>query len=257
MTHLPLLRLRGATTTTLTDTDTARDARLLDAQETKTYQRFVAAVDRRDYAAAHALLRRTLTSVVPRQPPEAWCFERTAFGKPYLSAPELDGPPLRFSLSHTRGYVACAISRDGEVGVDVESRSQIDDLETLMGGVCSADEQGQVLAAPRSEQAARFLDLWSLKEAYVKACGTGIDTKLAHITFDLTAPSLIRASLPSKTTKSWCFALFRPAVDSRIAIAIAPDWASEVRLDAARVGSGGQWAPMPPSRASGPFEVVG
>jgi hypothetical protein len=41
MTHLPLLHLRCAITTTLTDTDTARDATLLDAQETKTYQRFL------------------------------------------------------------------------------------------------------------------------------------------------------------------------------------------------------------------------
>jgi hypothetical protein len=41
MTHLPLLHLRCAITTTLTDTDRARDATLLDAQETKTYQRFL------------------------------------------------------------------------------------------------------------------------------------------------------------------------------------------------------------------------
>jgi 4'-phosphopantetheinyl transferase len=141
--------------------------------------------DRRDYAAAHALLRRALTAVVPNHLPQAWCFERTALGKPYLSAPAVDGPPLHFSLSHTRGHVACAISRDGEVGVDAECRSHIDDLETLMAGVCCADEYAQIRAV--TEQAARFLDLWSLKEAYVKACGTGIDTKLARITFDLRA----------------------------------------------------------------------
>ena len=174
MTHLPLLHLRCAITTTLTDTDTARDAALLDAQETKTYHRFLASEDRRDYAAAHALLRRTLTSVVPNHPPEAWCFERTALGKPYLSAPAVDGPPLHFSLSHTRGHVAGAISRDGEVGVDVECRSHINDLERLMAGVCSTDERAQIRAVPQPEQVARFLDLWSLKEAYVKACGTGI-----------------------------------------------------------------------------------
>jgi hypothetical protein len=70
MTHLPLLHLRCAITTTLTDTDTARDATRLDAQEAKIYQRFLAPEDRRDYAAAHALLRRTLTAVVPNHPPQ-------------------------------------------------------------------------------------------------------------------------------------------------------------------------------------------
>ena len=256
MTHLPLLHLRCAITTTLTDTDTARDAALLDAQETKTYHRFLASEDRRDYAAAHALLRRTLTSVVPNHPPEAWCFERTALGKPYLSAPAVDGPPLHFSLSHTRGHVAGAISRDGEVGVDAECRSHINDLERLMAGVCSTDERAQIRAVPQPEQVARFLDLWSLKEAYVKACGTGIDTKLAHVTFDLRAPSLIRASLPSEAANRCWFALFRPAVDSRIAIALVPDRGREVRLDAARVGTDGLALPMSPIRVSGVFEAV-
>jgi|SRR5262245_23801904 len=253
MTDLPLLHLRCAITTALTDMATANDATLLDAEETNSYQRFRAAEDRRDYAAAHALLRRTLTSLAPSHSPEAWRFERTALGKPYLSMPALGPPPLRFSLSHTKGHVACAVSRGGEVGVDAECRAQVNDLERLMSGVCSADEQAQLRALPAVEQTARFLDLWSLKEAYVKARGTGIDAKLAHIAFDLRVPALIRASLQCQATKSWWFALFRPAADSRIAIAMLPDWGSEVRLDAARVGSAGMSLPMAPVRVSGPF----
>jgi len=256
MTHLPLLRLRCATTTGLTDADTVGHARLLDAQETKTWQRFWVPEDRRDYAAAHALLRCTLSAVAPSRPPETWCFARTALGKPYLSGPDIGVPPLRFNLSHTRGLVACAVSRDGEVGVDAECRSHINDLDRLMTGVCSADEYAQVRTAPAPEQLAGFLDLWSLKEAYVKACGTGIDTTLAHISFDLRSPSLIRASLPAGATKGWCFALFRPMVGSRIAIAMAPDRGSKVRLDAAHVGSSAQCAPMAPIRASDLFEIV-
>jgi hypothetical protein len=65
MTHLPLLRVRCRLTTALTDADLANDVRLLDAQERETCHRFLAREDRRDYAAAHALLRRTLTSLEP------------------------------------------------------------------------------------------------------------------------------------------------------------------------------------------------
>ena len=129
-------------------------------------------------------------------------------------------------------------------------------IATLLAGVCSAGEHAQIRAEPPPEQAARFLDLRSLKEAYVKACGTGIDTKLTHITFDLPAPSLIRASLPSETAKSWWLALFRSAVDGRIAVALAPDWGREVRLDVARVAADGPAVLMPPIRVSGLFEVV-
>jgi 4'-phosphopantetheinyl transferase len=194
--------------------------------------------------------------MAPSHPPEAWCFARTALGKPYLSGPVIDDPPLRFNLSHTRGLVACAVSSDAEVGVDAECRSHINDLERLMAGVCSADECAQVRAAPAPEQLAGFLDLWSLKEAYVKACGTGIDSALAHISFDLRAPARIRASLPAGAAPGWCFALFRPVVDSRIAVAMAPASGSKVRLDAARVGSSAQSAPMAPIRASDHFAIV-
>jgi 4'-phosphopantetheinyl transferase len=74
-------------------------------------------------------------------------------------------PPNRFSLSHTRGLVACVVSCDAEVGVDAESGSRIVDVERLMPGVCSIDEQAQVCAAAPSARAERFLELWTLKEA--------------------------------------------------------------------------------------------
>jgi hypothetical protein len=58
------------------------------------------------------------------------------------------------------------------------------------------------------------------------------------------------------TAKSWWLALFRPTLDSRIAVALAPDWGREVRLDVARVAADGMAVPMLPIRVSGLFEVV-
>ena len=62
--------------------------------------------------------------------------------------------------------------------------------------------------------------------------------------------------MPSETAKSWWLAFFQPAVDSRIAVALAPDWGREVRLEAACVAADGTAVPMPPIRVSGLFEVV-
>src|SRR5882672_9762043 len=82
--NVPLLRLRCVFTTAMTSAEVARDAALLDAEASEKLRRLKFADDRRDYAAAHGLLRRTLTSAAPNIVPVEWRFERTASGKPYL-----------------------------------------------------------------------------------------------------------------------------------------------------------------------------
>jgi 4'-phosphopantetheinyl transferase len=247
-----LLRLRCIVTTTFTDSDVARDAALLDAEELKKLRRFMAAEDRRDYAAAHALLRRMLTAAAPNIELEQWRFERTARGKPYLHATLAGAPPIRFSLSHTGGLVACVVSRDAEVGIDVECDLRTVDVELLMPGVCSIDEQAQVCAAAPSARAERFLDLWALKEAYVKARGVGIAVPLDQVSFDLRTPAAISVTLPEKTVEGWWLALIRQSADSRIAVAIGPDSGAAPVLDAAIIGTDGSQTSLRPIRTSAP-----
>jgi hypothetical protein len=81
-------------------------------------KRFAFDDDRRDYAVAHALLRRLL-SHRHAVSPEAWRFEATPSGKPRVAA-DFAALPLAFSLSHARGLVACAVSEDAEVGIEVD-----------------------------------------------------------------------------------------------------------------------------------------
>lgn len=73
---------------------------------------------------------------------------RTALGKPYFP----DRPDLCFSLSHSRGFVVCAL-HDRPVGVDVEFVRPAPRL--LAGGL--ADEE--------------FFRLWTRREAAVKRDG--------------------------------------------------------------------------------------
>ncbi len=253
----PFLRLRCAASRRMTDAEVARDAALLDAEGSNKLRRFRAAEDRRDYAAAHALLRRMLTAAAPNIPPEEWRFERTSGGKPYLPATLAGNPPIRFSLSHTHGLVACVVSRDAEVGVDAECGSRTMDVDLLMPSVCSVDEQRQISAAAPSTRAQRFLDLWTLKEAYVKACGVGITVALDQVSFDLRSPSAISASLPEKTAENWWLALIRLSEESRIAVAVSTDPRTTPMLDAAIVGTDGSEIRVIPLRTSAPFRPPG
>lgn len=79
-------------------------------------------------------------------------------------------PDLNISISHCRRAVAVAISPEGRVGIDVESRRRVSD--GLMERVCTAGELAAVRAAADPTMA--FLQLWTRKEAVLKCRGTGI-----------------------------------------------------------------------------------
>lgn len=115
-------------------------------------------------------------------PGAGWGFETT---------PQPPQRRVAFNLSNTASLIACAVVAtageaaapteaeivDVEVGVDVEAGCR-----KLRGGVdklarrwLSAAEAATLAELPDGpERAIRFLQLWTLKEACVKAAGTGI-----------------------------------------------------------------------------------
>lgn len=82
---------------------------------------------------------------------------------PHGAKPRLD-PPYEFSLAHCEGRVACAVTTESPVGIDVER------LGTLTAGTSTLylSPAEQAWAA---EDSARFYTLWARKEAVAKAAG--------------------------------------------------------------------------------------
>jgi 4'-phosphopantetheinyl transferase len=94
--------------------------------------------------------------------------------------------PVDVSLSHSGDYVVAAISERGAIGVDVE----VD--RNLSLGVeerCFTPSELTWLRAEGGERTERFMRLWTLKEAYVKATGEGLGAELRSISFELAAAS--------------------------------------------------------------------
>jgi 4'-phosphopantetheinyl transferase len=90
------------------------------------------------------------------------------FGKPLLR----DGS-LHFNLSHERDLALVALSLDGPVGIDIEHLRRAPGLTECAATFCHPHE----LAALPAEREARNLELlrlWTAKEAYLKALGTGL-----------------------------------------------------------------------------------
>jgi len=123
------------------------------------------------YLVARALVRFAL-SAHAGVPPRAWRFRRAPHGKPELAGPE-GGVGLCFSLSHTDGLIACLVARV-EVGVDAERLRRRVPVMPLARRFFTAAEMRNLQEVPGAHRRERFLRLWTLKEAYLKARGLGL-----------------------------------------------------------------------------------
>ena len=80
--------------------------------------------------------------------------------------------------------MACAVARRA-VGVDVEPLDRGGTILDLAATVLSGCERRALDALPPPERADRALSHWTLREAYLKARGTGLSLPLQELTFQL------------------------------------------------------------------------
>jgi 4'-phosphopantetheinyl transferase len=139
-------------------------------------QKLRTATMRHDYLAARALCRLALSHCTDVDP-GTWVFTAGKYGKPAIARPA-GFRPARFNLSHTDGLIVCAVSRAGEIGIDVEETSREVDIVQISRHFFSADEQGHLSTLSAKERKSRFFELWVLKEAYLKGRGMGLSKSL-------------------------------------------------------------------------------
>ncbi|HWL89548.1 MAG TPA: 4'-phosphopantetheinyl transferase superfamily protein [Polyangiaceae bacterium] len=205
----------------LTDPDLlARYEALLTDEERTAHRRFYFEEGRREYLMTRALVRDVLSRYEPNVDPAAWRFVRSAYGRPSL-APEMGPRDLEFNLSNTKGLVVCAISRD-QVGVDVEPRARGTSVVPIADTVFSQDELAALRALPESEQPRRAIELWTLKESFIKARGLGLSLPLDRFTMLLDADRISIRIDPSIAIpgERWQFALLQPTEEHLVALAL-------------------------------------
>lgn len=193
---------------------------MLSADETRRLGRFHFALDRLHYLVAHVLLR-TALSLYASVEPRAWAFATKRYGRPVIAGPRC-APPLLFSLSHTRGLVACAVAAGREVGLDVETLSRRVDGEVLAERFFARQEAAALRSLPPTLRRVRFFEYWTLKESYLKARGWGLSRPLASFAFDLRADGdvALDASGLRDDASTWQFALHRPTSEHVLAVAV-------------------------------------
>ncbi|MEW5301738.1 MAG: hypothetical protein WDW36_004576 [Sanguina aurantia] len=136
-------------------------------------------------ALVSQLLQRHCVSTLSAIPHGLVTLKRTKGNKPFATTPKPDGAPnLNFNVSHEGDYTVLAAEPLCLVGVDVAAPSQlrrpgrpggIQAAIQLMRDQFSAAEWAWIHAQPDdSSLEARFQQLWSCKEAFIKARGDGL-----------------------------------------------------------------------------------
>jgi 4'-phosphopantetheinyl transferase len=156
--------------------------------------------------AARVALRFALSHAADGEiPPSAWRFEKTVNGRPLVAA---DLPLVRFSVSHTDGLSAIAVSRTRPVGIDIEAEPCCADPEFIQSFLSTRERAG-LARLSQTERAGALLKLWTLKEAYAKLVGTGLAADLRSFEFDLDPPRLLSGCEAAEKELATRFKLWR------------------------------------------------
>ena len=147
----------------------------LDDEEHARAQRFASDALRDRFTASHCALRRVLgnaTGVAPH----AVMLSRDTFGKPHLAGQ----PDVHFNLSHSDMHALIAVAAR-PVGIDLEHWIA-SPTDALAAEILHPAEMRvwQSLAHDRRSQ--HLTDLWSGKEAILKAAATGL--RIPPISFE-------------------------------------------------------------------------
>ncbi len=134
-------------------------------------QRLILPEHRRRFTAARGMLRHILGRYI-RTPPRDIRFGVGHHGKPFLQYPA--SQPLHFNVAHSQQCAVYAVSRDFEVGIDLEGDREHADYLMLAKRICSPEEFTTFQQLPQDKHKAAFFSCWTRKEAVVKAEGKGL-----------------------------------------------------------------------------------
>ncbi|MEE4365540.1 MAG: 4'-phosphopantetheinyl transferase superfamily protein [Desulfotignum sp.] len=179
--------------------------RILSPAESETISKIRSEKKRHESLVTKALARYVLSRCC-RIAPEAVRFCVNRHGKPAL-LPGVTPLPVQFNLSHCTGLVGCAVARDADVGIDMEEQQRCVNLNLARRFFSEPEIMQLEKIKDTAGRKALFLQLWTLKEAYIKAVGKGLSMGLDKFSFvfDQGRPDIRFVSEKAKTAGIWHF----------------------------------------------------
>jgi 4'-phosphopantetheinyl transferase len=174
--------------------------------------------DRKRFIVARGVLREILGTYLDTHPQKV-DFSYGPQGKPCVQVPKGEAVP-RFNLSHSFGCAIYALAFE-EVGVDLEFVRPVPEMQALVDQYFSIAERDAFCSLPPALKLRAFFSCWTRKEAYVKACGSGLHMPLDQfdVSVDPTSPArLLRAGGVSGDCLPWILRSFDPSAGAVAAL---------------------------------------
>jgi 4'-phosphopantetheinyl transferase len=214
--------------------DAAR--RILAAGEIVRMDRLSSAENRRLFTVSHLLIR-TALSYYEGRPPEEWRFISNDHGKPLID-PGMNPSRLKFSLAHTAELAVVGVTKEDDIGVDLERKDRRVNAEGLSRRYFSPEESRALGGLTAVRLRSHFFLYWTLKEAAIKALGRGLSLPLRKVGFRLSGRRPHRigfsgADLPGAANMR--FALIEPLPPYIAAVCVICDPAKAVTVKCYRV----------------------
>lgn len=204
---------------------------MLSTHEKGRFHRYKSRSDKHMYLSAHVLLRTTLSKYVDIDPGK-WMFERNKFGRPEIVSC-LNRYGLRFSISHTEGLSACVITDKIDCGVDVEIVRHIEGIGGIAKNYFSKREAEDLEYYTDIDKLRKFFDIWTLKEAYAKAKGVGLNFPSRSISFSVDKKDSVSVMFERPLEDSrldWQFGIFNLYEKHKMAIAIRQTFKDDKKI---------------------------
>ncbi len=184
---------------------------ILSPDEQERADRFRFEQDKKRFIACRGILRTILSGYLGINP---GCveFEYGAHGKPMVKA-QPDTEKLRFSLSHSHNLAVHAVASDREIGVDVEYIRRVSGADRIVDRYFTAPESAIYRSLAPDEKQEAFFNVWTCKEAYLKAIGVGLGRPLSSVEVSIApgeVPRLLMIEEGQAIASGWSLRLFKP-----------------------------------------------
>lgn len=136
----------------------------LSASEAARYRHFLRPARQRQFLLGRALARQALARLCGVAPHQV-VLEEVPGQAPRVVAPY---PVPGLSISHSGAWIACAVSADAALGLDIEMIDPGRDIDALALHAFDAALNRRLAAQPRPARVHDFYQLWSRQEALVK-----------------------------------------------------------------------------------------
>lgn len=166
---------------------------------------------RHRFIVGRGVMRAVLADYLQAAPAELE-FSYTSRGKPALAGSAAGR--LHFNLAHSHGLALLAVTHVAALGVDVERVRPFPNATGIAERFFSAGEIAAFQTLPLGAREAAFFQLWTRKEAWLKATGDGITASLSkvEVAFLPDEPPGVRAIAGDPAAgKTWSICPLSPA----------------------------------------------